>query len=72
MNMLNELSTQLKLSYFREHASEAIAKARKKGQDYESFLTELMEGEMRLLIEKSASILFIPHQCHHCLTEYLH
>jgi len=27
---------------------------------------------VRLLIEKSASILFIPHQCHHCLTEYLH
>lgn len=55
MNMLNELSTQLKLSYFREHASEAIAKARKKGQDYESFLTELMEGEMSRRLENGVT-----------------
>jgi len=27
---------------------------------------------MHLSSKKSASILFIPHQCHHCLTEYLH
>ena len=41
------------------------------------FMYEATEGDslvfsLRLLIEKSASILFISHQHYNCLTEYLH
>jgi len=51
MTLLCQLSAQLKLSHFKEHAAEAIVKARKTGQDYETFLTELMKSEVERRLE---------------------
>jgi DNA replication protein DnaC len=51
MSKLSELSTQLKLSHIRKTADEAIKKARKSKQDYELFLTELLEGELEQRLE---------------------
>lgn len=55
MSKLSQVSAQLKLSHFREHASEAIAKARKSGQDYEVFLMGLLEGELERRLENGVA-----------------
>ena len=55
MTELRQLSARLKLSYFREHADETIAKARKTKPDYEEFLRQLLEREVERRLENGVA-----------------
>lgn len=55
MSSVCELSARLKLSHFKEHAAEAIERARKTGQDHGEFLVGLLEREVERRLENGVA-----------------